>query len=268
MEERHYIRKERQKINSERKFRLRTALVTGSNRGIGLGIVKKFIENDINVFACSRSGSDQFSIELERINGENEAKATPLYFDITDEKAARDAVVFAEKESDGIDILVNNAGINYASTYLMTRMSDMRNIFDTNFFAPVYLSQIAARFMMKRKRGSIINIASVSGMVNSKGNISYGSSKAAFIFATKNMAMELGQYGIRVNCISPGFIDTNMWKERTDDNYKKILEKTPLHRQGSVEEIANVALFLSGQEASYMTGCNIVVDGGGITSWF
>lgn len=268
MEGRHCIRREKQKVNSERKNGLKTAFVTGSNRGIGLGIVKKFIENEINVFACSRSDSDEFSAELEKLNSENKAKATPLYFDITDEKAVRDAVAFAEKESGGIHILVNNAGINQAFAYLMTRMSDMRDMFDTNFFAPVYLSQMVARFMIKRKDGSIINIASVSGMVSSKGNISYGSSKAALIFATKNMALELGQYGIRVNCISPGFIDTSMWRQRTDGNYKKILEKTPLQRQGSVEDVAKAALFLSGEEASYMTGCNIVVDGGGITSWF
>ncbi len=263
----HYIRNENQEINRERKFGLRTALVTGSNRGIGLGIVKKFIENKINVFACSRSSNEEFSIELERLNRENEGKVIPLYFDVTDEKAVKEAVAFAEKESGGIDILVNNAGINQASMYLMTRMSDLKDMFETNFFAPIYLSQIAARFMIKRKSGSIINIASVSGMVNVKGNISYGSSKAALIFATKNIAMELGQYGIR-NCISPGFIDTNMWRQRTNNNYKKVLEKTPLQRQGTVEEIANVALFLSSQEASYMTGCNVVVDGGGITSWF
>ena len=116
--------------------------------------------------------------------------------------------------------------------------------------------------MMRAKAGSIINMASVSGVVNSQGDIAYGSSKAAGIFATKTMALELGPYGIRVNSVSPGFIATDMWKDRRSEVYDKVLRETPLGRQGTPEEVAKVVLFLASDMSSYITGQNIVVDGG------
>ncbi len=244
-----------------------TAFVTGANRGIGLGITKYFVANGYVVFACARQERESFSAELDTMNREGPGKAIPLYFDLLDEKAVKEAVQFAEKNSEGIDVLINNAGINKTALFQMTRMADLRETFETNLFTPIFLSQLVTRYMARRRRGAIINIASVSGIVNSEGSLAYGCSKAAVIYATKSMAQELGPLGIRVNSISPGFINTDMWGKRSEASFQRVLDKTPLHRQGQTEEIAKTALFLAEDSASFITGCNVVVDGGGLASW-
>ena len=247
---------------------MKTALVTGANRGIGLGIVKALAQNQIHVFACSRTENVDYHELLRRQeNGgiQTDMKITPLCFDITDEKAVKAAVSAAEQESGGIDILVNNAGMSHSSLFFMTRMRDLKEVFETNFFAPMYLTQLVTRYMARRRSGTVINIGSVSGMIHIKGGVSYGAGKAALIFATKTLALELGPYGIRVNAVSPGFIDTRMWRQRPEEVYKDILGKTPLRRQGSPDEVAQAVLFLADEKrSSYITGSNLVIDGGGV----
>ena len=121
--------------------------------------------------------------------------------------------------------------------------------------------------MIRKKSGAIINIASISGLMNTSGGLSYGASKASLLYATKTLAVELGEYGIRVNSVSPGFIDTDMWHSRSQELYDKILVKTPLRKQGSVEDVAEAVFFLADDKASHITGTNVVVDGGGVATW-
>ncbi len=241
---------------------LKTALVTGANRGIGLGIVNILAHSQIHVFACSRKEDVDYN-RLLCLPEENDVKITPLCFDITDEKAVKAAVVRAEQESGGIDILVNNAGMSHSSLFFMTRMRDMKEVFETNFFAPLYLTQLVSRYMARRRAGAVINIASVSGMRRINGGTSYGASKAALLFATETLALELGPYGIRVNAVSPGFIDTRMWRQRPEEIYKEVLNNTPLRRQGTVDEVARAVLFLADEkQSSFITGSNL-----GETAW-
>lgn len=240
----------------------RTAIVTGSNRGIGAATVKLFAENGATVYACARTRSDDFENVLSKLSTEHSVEIHPVYFDVTDKDAVKGAVKDICKEAVSVDILVNNAGVSLEKPFGMTSVDVMRQTMETNFISQVHLAQLLSRYMMKHRSGSIINIASVAGMDAEQGGIAYGSSKAAVIFSTKTMALELGQYGIRVNSVAPGFINTDMWKARRQDVMDKIMNETPLGRQGTPEEVAKAILFLASDMSSFITGQNIVVDGG------
>lgn len=240
----------------------KTAIITGSNRGIGLATVKVFAERGAAVWACARTRTDEFEDRIKELSDKNGVKIIPVYFDITDEPAAKNAIKMIGKESESMDILVNNAGISVEKLFSMTSSAVMRRTMEVNFLSQIFLAQAVSRYMMKAKRGSIVNVASVAGTESEEGGIAYGSSKAAVIFSTKTMALELGPYGIRVNSVSPGYIETDMWKDRDSDMKDKILNETPLRRQGTPEEVANTILFLASDLSSYITGQNIVADGG------
>lgn len=240
----------------------KTAIVTGANRGIGLATVEVFAEQGAAVWACARMQTDEFEEKIKEISSKYAATVTPVYFDVTKEAEVKDAVKMISGRSKTIDILVNNAGISVERLFSMTSIETINNTMEVNFLSQVRLAQLVSRLMVRNKAGSIINIASVSGMESEQGSIAYGSSKAAVIFSTKTMAVELGKCGIRVNSVSPGFIDTDMWKNRDDDVRDRIIARTPLGRQGTPKEVANVILFLASDMASYMTGQNLVVDGG------
>lgn len=243
-------------------LREKVAIVTGANRGIGLAIVKVFAQNGARIWACARKESQEFEEYLGELASSYNTVITPLYFDVTDQEKVKKAVCRIGQESKKIDILVNNAGISVVRLFSMTSIDIIKNVLDTNFLSQISLSQMVSRHMIKNKLGVIINIASVTGLNPKEGGIAYGSSKAAVLFSTKTMALELGKYGIRVNSVSPGFIDTDMWKNRNENLKKKMLEETPLQRQGTPEEVANTVLFLASDLSSYITGQNIIVDGG------
>lgn len=240
----------------------KTAVVTGVSRGIGRAVVKLFAENGAKIWACARTKSDEFEDRLHKLSEEYSTEIFPVYFDVTDDAAVKEAIRRIGKESGHIDILVNNAGVSVERLFGMTSLDFIRKSMDVNYLAQVYLAQLVSRYMMKQKSGSIVNVASVAGTVNEEGGLAYGSSKAAVIFSSRTMALELGGYGIRVNSVSPGFIDTDMWKNRKPEIMEKVLSETPLHRQGTPEETAKVILFLASDMSSYMTGQNLVVDGG------
>ena len=240
----------------------KNAIITGSNRGIGLATVGLFAENGANIWACARAQSDEFEQKLQSLSSKYDVDIRPVYFDVSDDDAVRKAVRKIGKEAQSIDILVNNAGISVERLFSMTSIDLMRKTLDINFLSQVKIAQLIALYKMKFKTGSIINIASVAGVANELGGLAYGSSKAAVLFASRTMALELGQYGIRVNTVSPGFIATDMWAKRKDDIYEKILDETPLHRQGTSLDVAKVILFLASDLAAYVTGQDVVVDGG------
>lgn len=241
----------------------KTVIVTGANRGIGLATVEVFAEQQAVIWACARKQSNEFESKMREISDRNATTIKPVYFDVTDKEAVKNAIKMISQElTKSIDVLVNNAGISIERLFRMTSPELIQKTMEINFLSQVYLSQLVSRYMMRAKTGSIVNVASVSGVEGKQGSIAYGSSKAAVIFSTKTMARELGSYGIRVNSVSPGFIATDMWHDRKKEIKEKILNETPLHRQGTPKEVANVILFLASDRSSYITAQNIIVDGG------
>lgn len=243
-------------------LRNKIAVITGANRGIGLATAKVFAENGANVWVCARKQSLDFENEIESINEKYMGNAYPIYFDVTDSDAVKRAFKEISAKNKRIDILVNNAGVSIEKLFNMTSMDMLKSVMETNFLSQINISQIVSRYMIRNKKGSIINIASVAGMEPEEGGLAYGSSKASVIFSSGTMALELGKYGIRVNSVSPGFIKTDMWENREEKIFNKILKETSLCRQGLPEEVAKTILFLASDMSSYITGQNIVVDGG------
>ncbi len=242
----------------------KVAIITGASGGIGLETVKVFAEQGAIIWACAHRQSDEFESKIQEIANKNTTIVTPIYFDVTEKEEIKNAIKMIIKNSKKIDVLVNNAGISIERLLHMTSSDMIKKTMEINFLSQVFLTQLVSRYMIKAKSGNIVNIASVSGIEGKKGGIAYGSSKASIIFSTKTIARELGPYGIRVNSVSPGFIATGMWEGRNGELKDKILNETPLQRQGMPREVANVILFLASELSSYITGQNVVVDGGRI----
>jgi len=240
----------------------KTAIITGCNRGIGKVTMEVFAENGTDIIACARNKSDKFTdimIELAQKTGIN---ITPVYFDFSDieqVKAGIKTIIACKKQ---IDILVNNAGVATGSFFQMTSLQDLKETFEINFFSQILFSQGISRYMSRFKTGSIINIASTAGLIGNAGTTSYGSSKAALMFATKTMATELGVVNIRVNAIAPSITQTDMFDQMNEKARNKIIESSALKRPADPMEIANVALFLASDLSSFITGQVLRVDGG------
>lgn len=243
-------------------MRGKNAIVTGASRGIGKAILKKLVQSGVNVWACMRKKDEELEEEFQKFAEENDVWIKPVYMDLSSEESVKNAAKEILSEKRKIDILVNNAGIAFAGTLSMTPMSRVRETFEVNFFAMLALIQMISKQMIRNKDGNIVNIGSVSGLENYGGNISYGSSKAAVIWATKELSKELSIFGIRVNSVSPGTTHTDMNQVRNNKQMEEVMSRTTLKRMAEPEEIANAVLFLVSEEASYITGHNLVVDGG------
>ena len=245
---------------SELALNNKVALVTGSNRGIGRSVVEKFAENGAKVIANARQLS---SLDWIYANDDFRDKVFPLYFDVTNREAVRQAFIKIKKEYGRLDCLVNNAGILVDTTLPMLNNSTLRSIFEVNVFAAFDLMSYATRMMMVQKIGSIINIASICGDEGGmRGQTAYSSSKGALIALTKTAAKELGEHNIRVNAVSPGFIDTDMFRSGPVAIQQKLVDGVYLkNRVGSPSEVADLCVFLASDKSSYINGENIRVDG-------
>ena len=187
----------------------------------------------------------------------------PVFFDLLDEQQVKNGVEAIRKTRKTIDILVNNAGIIPKShTFFMMEMESMRQVLENNAIMPLMLTQYISRIMMRQKSGSIINIASVAALDGEPAEMEYAVSKGALVAATKKLAIELGAYGIRVNAIAPGLVQTEMGNQLNQQEEKRILERVIMRRKGTSEEIADSILFLASNCSSYITGQVIRVDGG------
>lgn len=240
----------------------KVAIVTGSNRGIGKEILSVFAENGSDLFACARNESPEFSAQLAELMDRTGSKIIPIYFDLADPDQVNNGLktIFSYKKK--IDVLVNNAGIATGSFFQFSSLSEMRQIFEINFFSQLHFSQAISRYMARSKSGAIVNIASTAGLIGEVGMTSYGSSKAALMFATKTMATELGSYNIRVNAVAPSITLTDMFDQMEEKARLKLIESSALKRPAEVREVANATLFLASDLASYITGQILRVDGG------
>lgn len=241
----------------------KTAIITGSNRGIGYGILNKMAQHGANIFACARKQNDEFESNIAAIARENAVDIIPVYFDMCDSYAMKEAVKKIKAAKKEIDILVNNAGIlsNYQRFNMMSMM-DVRKLFDVDFFAQMEFTQLISRLMQRNKKGSIIYMSSIAGIDAFFSSFDYVSCKAAIDGAMKQQARELGQFGIRVNSVAPGLVKTGMIENNDSDNLNSILPAIILGRFGKVDEIADAVVFLGSDMSSYITGQVLRVDGG------
>lgn len=240
----------------------KTIIITGANRGIGRASVKAFAENGYDVWACARKANEAFEEDMAREAARTGAAVTPVYFDLLEDAEVRDGVKRILEEKRDVDVLLNCAGIPYGGLLTMTPMEKLREVYQVNVFAQVQIMQLVARRMMRQKSGCVINLCSAGGIEASPGYLAYGSSKAAMIWITRCAARELGRYNIRVNGIAPGLIDTDMGAYKPDAEREKLLERTSLGRLGKPGEIAAAALYLASEDAAFMTGQIMVLDGG------
>ncbi len=238
------------------------AIVTGANGGIGRAVLKKFAEKGIRIWACARTEAEEFVQFCQELEREYQVMITNVYFDLMEEDEIQEGIKRILSEKQPVDILVNNAGMAYGALLQMTSMRKLKEVYQVNYFAQVQITQMVARHMMKHKKGSIINVASVGGIEADPGYLAYGSSKASLIWTTRMLANELGAYGIRVNAVAPGTTDTRMGRYKSQEELDKVLARTSLGRMADPEEIAAGIYFLASDEAAYITGDILKIDGG------
>ena len=238
----------------------KVAIITGASQGIGRTIALIFAKSGANVICIARSESKIKELCME-IAGQG-GQASPIACDVGDGDAFSNAIKSVTNEYGKLDILINNAGITRDA--LLMRMNDTQwdEVLNTNLKGAFHGMKSAIRPMMKNKYGRIINITSIVGLTGNPGQANYAASKAGLIGMTQSIAKEVGTRGITVNCIAPGWIDTEMTVDLPEDSKKDLLDRIPIGKIGKPEDIAHAAVFLASDEASYITGQTITVDGG------
>ena len=231
----------------------RNIFISGASRGIGKSMAKHFAKSNFNVVGTSRNNF-KFDDDLENL--------LPIKLDVTSRNDVKDC--FDELKSKNLlpDILINNAGITADQLFLRMSDDDWDNVINTNLTGTFNLTKIFLKNMIKNKFGRIINISSISGLMGNPGQVNYSSSKAALNGFTKSLAKEVGSRNITVNCVAPGFIDTDMTSYIGDNERNEILKQIPLNKFGLPEDISKLVMFLMSDEASYITGQTISIDGG------
>ena len=227
----------------------RSVLVTGGNRGIGRAIAEAFVAAGDKVAVTYRSG--------ELPDGVLGVKC-----DVTDGAAVDAAFAEAEAAHGPVEVVIANAGITRDTLLLRMSEDDFAAVLDTNLTGSFRVAKRAAKSMLRQRKGRIIFISSVVGLLGSPGQVNYAASKSGLIGMARSMARELGSRSITANVVAPGFIETAMTAELTEERQQQILGSVPLARYGQTEEIAGVCLFLASEHASYITGAVIPVDGG------
>lgn len=239
---------------------MKTVLITGGSRGIGRAMVELFAKNDYKV-AFTYKNSINEAKSLAESTG-----AVAIQADSSDEAAVIDAVARATSAIGEIDCLINNAGVSSFNVFTDITLDEWNNIFAVNLNGAFLYTREVLGGMIRRKRGRIINITSVWGLVGSSCEVAYSATKAALIGMTKALAKELGPSGITVNAIAPGVIDTEMNGVLTSDDIDVLKDETPLGRIGNPCEVAAAALYLASDSAAFITGDVLNISGGFVVS--
>ncbi len=238
----------------------KVVLITGASRGIGRATALLAAENHAQVIINYHKSEDK-AAELVDIINEKGLHATMIKADVSVENEVKDMFESIKKQYFKIDILVNNAGIMKNNYLMMTSTELFDNIIDVNLKGTFLCSRYASNIMRKQKSGRIINVSSIIGLNGNAGQTAYSTSKAGVIGFTKSAAKELGRYGITVNAIAPGFIETDLTKDVKEEIKEKIISDIALGRSGKPEDVAKVILFLSSELGDYVSGQIIGVDG-------
>ncbi len=241
----------------------RVVLITGGSSGIGLGIAHKFSQYGHQVIITG-TNADKLDSATQELSGSTEG----YILDMRDASRMGSFVDNLVGKHGAIDVLVNNAGINQKKPFTEVSDSDFRDIIEVNQTGAFILSREVVRVMLDRKiKGNIIHISSMTAHYGLPGVISYTASKTALEGMTRSMAVDLSPHGIRVNCIAPGFIETNMTAKALNsdpERKKRVIDRTPMRKLGQPEDVANAAYFLASDEASFITGIVLPVDGGNL----
>lgn len=240
----------------------KTVLITGSNRGIGKAIAEEFTKNGANIIAHARKETPDFLNNLENLKNKYDVEVQPVYFELTNSEEMKLALKPLIISKSPIDILVNCAGVAHVSMFSQTPISKIKEIFDINYFAQLEIIQLILRKMTRQNYGNVINIGSVTGLITSEGQIPYSTSKLSLMQATKNLAAEYGRFNIKFNAVALGVVNTDMMKSLNDDEKKYFEDRTIMKRFCEPEEAAKVVRFLASDDASYINGQIIRVDGG------
>lgn len=236
------------------------ALVTGASRGIGRAIALELGRQGAVVVgtATSEEGAAKISAYLQEAGVQGQGMA----LDVTVLEQVNGIVSAVEKQFGAVSILVNNAGITRDNLLMRMKDDEWDGILDTNLRSAFWLSRAVIKGMMKARKGRIISIASVIGAIGNPGQANYAAAKAGLMGFTRSLAREVGSRNITVNCVAPGFIDTDMTKDLPEDYKQKLLDQIALGRLGQVEDIANAVSFLAGPHGAYITGNTLHVNGG------
>jgi 3-oxoacyl-[acyl-carrier protein] reductase len=227
----------------------RSVLVTGGNRGIGLAIARRLAADGDSVTITSRSGDPVDGLAVARC-------------DVTDTASIDEAFKQVEQEQGPVEVLVANAGITHDQLLALMSEDDFASVLDTNLTGAYRVTKRAVRAMMRARRGRLIYISSVVGLLGSAGQANYAASKAGLVGFARSTARELGSRAVTANVVAPGFVDSDMTAALSEDRKKIILGQIPLGRYAAADEVAGVVSFLAGDDAGYITGAVIPVDGG------
>lgn len=236
------------------------ALVTGASRGIGQAIALGLGKEDAIVIgtATSDAGAEKISAYLK----ENGIKGVGMTLNVSDPDSIKECLATITSEYGAPDILINNAGITRDNLLMKMKDDEWEDIINTNLTSIFRMSKALMRGMMKKRNGRIISISSVVGATGNPGQTNYAAAKAGLVGFTKSLAREIGSRNITVNSVAPGFIDTDMTRELSDDQRDALVGQIPLNRLGQAEEIASAVVFLASPNAAYITGETIHVNGG------
>ncbi len=242
-------------------FTGKVAIVTGGSRGIGKAIALELGKNGATVIVNYNQSADAADAVIDEIKAAG-GGGMAFQADVSDAEQVDNLFKTVTKEYGQVDILVNNAGITRDNVIMMLKPDDFDAVINTNLRSAWLCSKAASRAMMKKRYGRIINITSVVGIAGNGGQTNYSASKAGMIGLTKSLAKEIASRNITVNAVAPGFIETDMTSELSEDLMKRAIEAIPLGRQGKAVDVAKAVAFLASDDAEYITGQVLVVDGG------
>ncbi len=242
-------------------FKDQIVIVTGGTRGIGGGISQAFLQQGATVIATYRS-NDEKALSFKNNLGEQGAQLDLRKFDISNGEEVTTFFQYIEETYSKVDVLVNNGGIRRDNILASLSEDDWDQVLDTNLKGTYLMAQKAVLLMMKKRYGRIVNMSSIGGELGLAGQANYSASKAGQVALSKSLAKEVAKRGITVNNVLPGFIETELIGDLSDEQVKEYKKQVPMKRFGTITEVAQAVLFLASKEASYITGASLEITGG------